>query len=195
MAITSRLLCSIAVLLALAACDRRDPTAPLAPAGPRRALDFDTAQLSRDGYEMVTKFEVPVKIDNASVPWTSTGVTLAAGEYAYLIPEGSVTFSLNEIGWSNCAKDPYWYCTKISGSAGPYGGVGGPSGGHDGHLRLFYRVAFGDTETESADEVRSRVLSQAEAEFTVRYKKALLEDDKVDRPPLAPAYCTFRYFR
>jgi hypothetical protein len=148
MASTSRLLCSIAVLLALAACDRRDPTAPLAPAGPRRALDFDTAQLTLAGYEMVKVFNVPVKIDDASVPWTSTGVTLAAGEYAYLIPEGSVTFSLNEIGWSNCAKDPYWYCTKISGSAGPYGGVGGPSGGHDGHLRLFYRVNGAGTPSQ-----------------------------------------------
>ena len=89
---------------------------------------------------MVTLFDVPVKLKDASVPWTSTGVTLAAGEYAYLIPEGSVSFTLNDIGWANCVVVFYWYCEKKGGSAGPYGGVGGPSGGHDGHLRLFYRV-------------------------------------------------------
>jgi hypothetical protein len=148
MATTSRLLCCIAVLLALAACDQGVPTDPLAPGGPRRALDFDTAQLSREGYEMVTLFDVPVKLKDASVPWTSTGVTLAAGEYAYLIPEGSVSFTLNDIGWANCAVVFYWYCEKKGGSAGPYGGVGGPSGGHDGHLRLFYRVNGAGTPSQ-----------------------------------------------
>ncbi len=149
MATTSRLLGGFAVLLALAACDQRVPTDPLAPAGPRRALDFDTAQLTLAGYEVVSVFDVPVKIDDASVPWTSTGVTLAPGEYAYLVPEGVVSFSLNDLGWSNCAEVFYWYCAKRSGSAGPAGGVGGPSGGHDGHLRLFYRVNGAGTPSQS----------------------------------------------
>jgi hypothetical protein len=89
---------------------------------------------------LVKVFNVPVKIDDASVPWTSTGVTLAAGEYAYVIPEGEVRFKLNDTGWEICAQEYHWYCGKISGVAGPYGGVGGPSGAYDAELRLFYRV-------------------------------------------------------
>ena len=65
----------------------------------------------------------------------------------------------------------------------------------DGLTYLEALTATRETDAEPDDEVRSRVFSQAEAAFTPRYNKAVIADDKADYPPLAPVYCTFRYFR
>lgn len=139
-----RRVASFTGLLALTACDAAAPVAPLSPSAPRAAITYDTASLTRAGYLFETAFTVPISPGSAAVAWVSTGITLNEGDRAFLIPDGSVAYRLTD-EWANwCDTNPAsqwpWWCNIKSGSAGPYGGISGPSGNTNDDLRLFYRI-------------------------------------------------------
>jgi hypothetical protein len=87
---------------------------------------------------------VPIGSGNAMLEWVSTGIALSEGDDVFIIPDGEVTYTLNDdwVYWcgANGAETWPWWCNIRSGSAGPYGGISGPSSNTSNDLRLFYRI-------------------------------------------------------